>query len=145
MPTYCVLCMCMYVYGTYISTLHDNSCTYLRTYILQMRCIDSAKALQSCSIKVEKAVGEILTLISKDPILPTFLTSDNKDTRKRKQEELLQFSNECEELFSGLRHRFLEALLSAVRASLDYLRRKLSVRWEWVVPVDGHCVWGTVV
>ena len=72
---------------------------------------------------------EILELLNKNPVLPAFLDSDSKDSHKRKQEELLQFGNECEELFSALRHRFLEALLGSVRASLDYLRRKLNVRY----------------
>ena len=71
---------------------------------------------------------EILCLIRKGPILPQMLDSDTKDTKKRKQEELIQFENECEELFNNLRHRFLEALLSTVIGSLDSLRKKLSIR-----------------
>nr|WAW84834.1 axonemal dynein heavy chain A [Halisarca dujardinii] len=90
-------------------------------------CVNSGKVLKSCSTKVERAVQEILALLTSDPILPGFLDNDSKETTKRKQEEHLQFANECEELFSALRHRFLEALLSAVKASLDCLRKKLSV------------------
>lgn len=41
-------------------------------------------------------------------------------------EELEQFDNECEDLFSHFQHRNLDALVCAVRSTLDILRRRLS-------------------
>ena len=41
-------------------------------------------------------------------------------------EELEQFENECEDLFSHFQHRNLDALVCAVRSTLDILRRRLS-------------------
>ena len=77
-----------------------------------------------------------MALVHKDPVLPTFSDSDTKDVRKRKKEELLQFETECEELYNSLKHRFLEALMTSVRASLELLRKKLSVRCVRVTAED---------
>ena len=41
-------------------------------------------------------------------------------------EELEQFETECEDLFSHFQHRNLDALVCAVRSTLDILRRRLS-------------------
>ena len=40
-------------------------------------------------------------------------------------EELEQFESECEDLFSHFQHRNLDALVCAVRSTLDLLRRRL--------------------
>lgn len=41
-------------------------------------------------------------------------------------EELEQFESECEDLFSHFQHRNLEALVCAVRSTLDLLRKRLA-------------------
>lgn len=44
----------------------------------------------------------------------------------RISEELEQFESECEDLFSHFQHRNLEALVCAVRSTLDLLRKRLA-------------------
>lgn len=105
---------------------------------VQTCCEDGARLLQSCSNKVEKAVQDIMALVHKDPVLPTFSDNDTKEVRKRKKEELLQFETECQELYNSLKHRFLEALMTSVRSTLELLRKKLSVRLVQGTAADAH-------
>ena len=43
-------------------------------------------------------------------------------------DELGQFETECEDLFHHFQHRNLDALVSAVRTTLDALRRRITTR-----------------
>ena len=86
-----------------------------------------------------------MALVHKDPVLPTISDSDTKDTCKRKKEELLQFETECEELYNNLKHRFLEALMTSVRASLELLRKKLSVRYVQLQGTTLQCITHTLI
>ena len=43
-------------------------------------------------------------------------------------DELDQFETECEDLFHHFQHRNLDALVSAVRTTLDALRRRITTR-----------------
>ena len=43
-------------------------------------------------------------------------------------DDLQQFSSECKDLYFHFQHRNLEALLSAVKGSIDVLRRRITAR-----------------
>ena len=44
-------------------------------------------------------------------------------------DDLDQFETECEDLFLHFQHRNLEALVAAVRTTLDTLRRRITTRY----------------
>ena len=44
-------------------------------------------------------------------------------------EDLKAFQNESEDVFLYFRHRNLEAMLAAVKSSIDVLRRRIVTKW----------------
>jgi dynein heavy chain len=92
----------------------------------QAQCRVGVEVLISCSSKVEEAVKELIQLLRNTAVLPTAAPTDSEDMAKSKSEELEQFETECEDLFAHFQHRNLDALVCAVRSTLDQLRRRLT-------------------
>ena len=114
---------------TLLLTLPHNE-AWTTTHFLQQAQGQSetgGNTLASCSKKVEDAVKELLELLRNTAVVPTVHSFDSEETERAKLDELELFETHCQELFNHFKYRNLEALIASVRATLDHLRRCITV------------------
>ena len=104
---------------------------------------------------------ELLILLRSSACLPAIHSFDSEDKLKSKRgtlygwwlprlptafstsfsaEELEQFETECEDLFLHFQHRNLDAMVAAVKSTLDTLRKRITTRCHTSLGPSPSCV-----
>ena len=127
--------------STQLLSLSSSHTTSTEEFIARTKSFSQEQGmlLQQCSQRIECSLQELLALLKDHANLSP--PQPNRASVLRSWifycllnflDDLEHFTTECEELFILFQHRNIEAVLSAVKGSVDSLRKRVTTRYIYM-------------